>query len=159
MRKLYVVFAGLLLLAVVAQFYLAAVGAFDTAPNDESFAPHRSLGYVIMVLALLAIVVAAVARVPPRLIGLTSLIAGLVVIQSLIRVVAEALGESGDTTTAAGRLVFGMHALNGLAILAAAASVFRGARALASSDPTIVSARMPGAAASPAASKPSRSEP
>ena len=45
MRKVFAVLATLLVLVVVAQFFLAASGAFDTAPNDESFQPHRALGY------------------------------------------------------------------------------------------------------------------
>jgi hypothetical protein len=157
MRRLYVGFAGLLLLAVLAQFYLAATGAFDTAPKDESFAPHRMLGYLIMILALLATVVAALARMPGRLTGLTSLIAGLVLIQSLIRALADALGDSDDTTTAAGRVVFGLHALNGLAILALAGKVLRRARSLAATAPAAVSKRVPGVAASAARSEPSQS--
>ena len=133
-RRLYVGFAGLLLMAVLAQFYLAAVGGFDTAPKDEAFAPHRALGFVLIVLALLATLIGALIRIPGRLIGLTSLVAGLVVVQSVIRVVADAFGESGDASTAPGRVVFGLHALNGLAILAAAGTALRGARALAAVD-------------------------
>jgi hypothetical protein len=36
MRRVFAGLATLLVLVVVAQFFLAASGAFDTAPNDES---------------------------------------------------------------------------------------------------------------------------
>lgn len=135
MRKVYVAIATVLVLAVAAQFYLAALGAFDTAPRDESFAMHRSLGYAIVLLALLATVAAALARAPGRLVGRTAVIIGLVLVQSLIRVVADALGESADTTSTAGRVVFGLHALNALAIIALAGTVVRQARAHAAALP------------------------
>lgn len=128
MRKVFLGFAVLVLAAVVVQFYLAAVGAFDTAPNDEAFDAHAILGTVILLLAVLATIMAAVARLGGRLIGMTAGIAGLVLLQSLIRVLADALNDSGDTSSTAGTLVFGLHALNGLAILGLSARVLAEAR-------------------------------
>lgn len=113
MRKAFTGLAALLLLAVVAQFYLAASGAFDTAPIDESFQPHRTLGYVILVFAFVITIAAAVARMPRRLVGLAGLVTGLVIGQSVIREVARAFGEGSS----AGHLVFGLHAVNGLVIV------------------------------------------
>ncbi len=124
MRKAFTGLAILLLLAIVAQFFLAASGAFDTAPNDESFQPHRVLGYGVLLLAVLLTIVAAVARVPGRLIGMAGLVAGLTVLQSLIRAIAGAFGE----TTAAGALVFGLHAVNALVIIAVTMRIVRKAR-------------------------------
>ena len=46
-------------------------------PKDESFQTHRTLGYVIILFAVLLMVVAPLARVPGRLIGMTGLVAGL----------------------------------------------------------------------------------
>jgi hypothetical protein len=129
-RKVFAGLAVLLVLAVVAQFYLAASGAFDTAPKDESFQPHRSLGYGILLFAVLMTIVAALARVPGRLIGLTGLIAGLAFAQGLIRIIADAFGDTGDTSTTAGQFVFGLHAVNGLVIMAVAGIVAREARAV-----------------------------
>ena len=129
MRRVFAVLATLLVLAVVAQFFLAASGAFDTAPNDESFQPHRALGYVIVLFAVLLTIVAALARMPGRLIGMTGLVAGLAVVQGVIRAVAGAFNDTGDTSTTAGQLVFGLHAVNGLVILAGG-TVARRARAL-----------------------------
>jgi hypothetical protein len=142
MRKVFAGFAILLTLAVVAQFYFAASGAFDTAPNDESFEIHRLLGYGIMLFAVLMTIVGALARMPGRLIGMSGLIALLALVQGLIRALADAFGDSGDTSTTTGRLVFGLHAVNALVILALAVTVARQARA--SLRPT-VTARVSGA--------------
>jgi hypothetical protein len=128
LRRIFAGLATLLVLAVVAQFFLAASGAFDTAPKDESFQAHRSLGYGIVLFAVLLTVVAAMARMPGRLIGMTGLVAGLAVLQSLIRALAGAFDDTGDTSTTAGQLVFGLHAINGLIILAVATAVARQAR-------------------------------
>jgi hypothetical protein len=126
-RKVFAWSAALLVVVIVVQFFLAASAAFDTAPKDESFQSHRALGYGIVVIALLVTVLAAVARVPGRLVGMTGLIAGLAVVQGLIRALAGAFGETGR----AGPLVFGLHAVNALAIMALAMTVTRTARTLA----------------------------
>ena len=136
MRKVFAGLAGLLVLAVVAQFFLAASGAFDTAPKDESFQSHRALGSGIVLFAILLTIVAALARLPGRLIGMTALVAGLTVVQSLIRSLASAFDDTGDTSTTAGQLVFGVHAVNGLIILALAGNIARRARALSRSAVT-----------------------
>ncbi len=123
----------MLVLVVVAQFFLAASGAFDTAPNDESFQTHRALGDGIVLFAILLTIVAALARMPGRLIGMTALVAGLTVVQMVIAVLAKAFNDTGDTSTTAGKLVFGLHGVNGLIILAVAGTVARQARALSRS--------------------------
>ncbi|MER7083302.1 hypothetical protein SAMN02982929_00172 [Saccharopolyspora kobensis] len=127
MRKVFAVLAALLLLAVIVQFYLAASGAFDAAPIEESFEPHRLLGNVVLGYSVVLTVFAAVARVPGRLIGMTGLVAGLVLVQSLIREVANALGDASS----AGHLVFGLHAINGLVIVSLIATIARRARQIA----------------------------
>jgi hypothetical protein len=89
---------------------------------------------IIPALSILATIAAAVARVPGRLIGLTILPLGLVVVQMLIIGVGTALsdGSTGDkTTTPAALAVLGLHAINGLAIMAVSGTVFRQALALA----------------------------
>src|SRR5262245_20547861 len=103
MRKAFAALATLLLLVVIAQFFFAATGAFSTAPNDESFRTHRALGYVIFLLPVVMVAVAALARIPGRLIGMTALVSGLTTVQVVIAMVAKAFGE--NTTT--GQLVFG----------------------------------------------------
>ncbi|MFI7549156.1 DUF6220 domain-containing protein [Verrucosispora sp. WMMD703] len=127
MKKLFAGLASLLLLAEVAQFYLAASGAFDSAPIEEAFSPHRFLGYLILFSAVVLVVVSAIARMPGRVIGRTALVAGLVLIQSLIREVARSFGEGSET----GHLIFGVHAVNGLIIVGATIWVVREARQIA----------------------------
>jgi hypothetical protein len=124
MRKAFTGLVTLLLLVLIGQFFLAASGAFDdTAPNDESFQPHRALGYGIILFAVVVTIVAAVARMPGRLIGMTGLVAGLALIQSVIRVLADAFGD-------AGQIVFGLHAVNGLVMVAVLGRIVRQARGL-----------------------------
>jgi uncharacterized protein DUF6220 len=132
MRKVFAALATLLMLAVAAQFFLAAMGAFDTAPKDESFQPHRVLGYGILVFAVALTLFAAVARLPGRLIGMTGLVAGLILLQGVIREIANAFGEGGSTSTV-GELVFGLHAVNGLIIVTVVGTIFHRARELARS--------------------------
>jgi hypothetical protein len=133
LRRVFALLTTLQVLVVVAQFFLAASGAFDTAPIDESFQPHRALGYGIILFAIVLTIVAALARMPGRLIGMTGLVAGLGVVQSLIRRTADALNGTADTSTTAGKLIFGLHAVNGLIILTVAVTVARRARALSRS--------------------------
>ena len=142
MRRVFAGLAALLALVIVVQFYLAASGAFSTAPKDESFRPHRALGYVIFLLPVVMTIVAALARMPGRLIGMAALVAGLTVVQVVIAVLAAAFDDSGNTSTTAGQLVFGLHGINGLIILALAMAVARRARALPRSA---VTARRAGA--------------
>ena len=125
MRRVFAALAACELLAVVAQFFLAAGGAFDTAPNEESFQAHRLLGAGIILLAVLVTVVAAAARMPGRLIAMSGLLAGLAVVQVVIGAIATAFDGAGGSSTTAGELVFGLHALNGLAILAVAVRIVR----------------------------------
>jgi hypothetical protein len=155
LRRLFALLATLQVLVVVSQFFLAASGAFDTAPIDEAFQPHRALGYGIILFAILLTIVAALARMPGRLIGMTGLVAGLGVVQSLIRAIADALNGTGDTSTTAGKLIFGLHAVNGLIILAVAVTVARQARAPSRSA---VAERPAGAGASGSAAGPAQPE-
>lgn len=133
MRKVFAALATLLMLAVVLQFLLAGSGAFDSAPKDESFQPHRALGYGILLFAVLLTLIAALAGMPGRLIGMAGLVAGLVLVQGVIRAIASAFGETGDSTSTAGELIFGLHAVNGLIIMAVVGRILRQARQLSSS--------------------------
>jgi heme A synthase len=123
-RRSFTGLALLLMLAVVIQFFLAASGAFDSARGEESFRAHRVLGFGIVLIALLAAIAAAVARLPGRLAAMSGLVAGLAVLQSVIRAIAAAFEDAGRST-AAGELIFGLHAVNGLAILAVVMTIVR----------------------------------
>jgi len=129
MRKVFSGLAGLMMLAVVVQFFLAGSGAFDTAPNEEAFRPHRALGYAVLLLAVVLTLFAALARMPGRIIGLSCLVVGLTILQPVITMLAKAFGDSGDTTTA-GQLVFGLHAVNALVIMAVLRVILQQSRAL-----------------------------
>lgn len=127
MKRAFTGVTALTMLAVVVQFFLAAVGAFDTAPKEEAFEPHRTLGYLILLLAIVVTVTGALAKVPARLIGMSGLVVGLTLLQPVIAAVAGAFDESG-TSTLAGELVFGLHAVNGLAIMGVLGTVARRSR-------------------------------
>jgi cytochrome b561 len=127
MRKVFTALAALLLVAIVVQFFLAAGGAFDTASTEEAFQPHRALGNGIFALAILVTIAAAIARVPGRLMGLSGLVAALILVQSLIREVAKSLGDDAST----GHLVFGLHGVNGLLILGVTGMILLRTRQLA----------------------------
>ena len=130
MRRAFAGLATLQVLVLVTQFFLAASGAFDTAPKDESFRMHAALGFAIVLIAVVTTVVAAVARMPGRLVAMTGLVAGLAVLQPVLRAIAAVFDEAGGTTTA-GELVFGLHAVNALAMLALSGTVARRSRQLA----------------------------
>jgi hypothetical protein len=145
MRRVFVVVAGLLFAATVVQFYLAAVGAFDRPQDDDSFALHNLNGrLVIPLLAILTTVAAALARAPGRLIGMSLAPLGLVVVQVLIIVVGNVIsGGSDEDTGTAGLIVFGLHALNGFAVVATAEAVLRRARAHAAGKKSTVDTAQP----------------
>jgi Family of unknown function (DUF6220) len=127
MRRAFTGATSLLGLAVVVQFFLAGSGAFDNAPRDVAFAAHRGLGYLILLLALVVTIMGTLLRVPARLVGMAGLATGLILLQPVIAGVADALDDPGVTTTA-GRLVFGLHAVNGLVIVAVLGNLFARAR-------------------------------
>lgn len=145
MRKTFSALAALLMLVVLAEFYFAASGAFGAATDDTAYRPHHLLGYVIFLLPLLMAAVAALGRMPGRLIATTTLVAGLTGVQVVIAKVARAFGDAGDG--AIGGLVFGLHAIGGLALVAVVAVVARQAWTLSRSTQT---ARGTGAAEAPA---------
>ena len=134
MRKVFVVLSGVLFAAVLAQFYLAAVGAFARPSGDRSFALHDLNGTVLIpLLSLLATGAAALARAPRRVVGLAALPLGLVIVQVLIVLAGVAVDGTEDRTTSAGLAILGLHALGGLATMAAAGLLLRRARQFAAS--------------------------
>ncbi|HEV8191550.1 MAG TPA: DUF6220 domain-containing protein, partial [Ktedonobacterales bacterium] len=103
MRWTYVVYAWIILAAVVMQFFLAGLGVFAGASN---FQTHASFGYTISFVMLLGLVLAFAARLPWKTIGLTALLPVLVGLQSAF----VAFRDSGLAGLAA------LHVINGLAI-------------------------------------------
>ena len=134
MRKVYVALTGLLVVSVVTQFYFAAFGVFTAPENDSQFILHLANGrFVLPILCLLCIAAAAIARAPGRLIGLTALPFGLLLLQTVLFIVAGLAGASPEKTNLAGQIILGLHAVNGLCILAVSILVFLRARAFARS--------------------------
>ncbi|MEH1123658.1 DUF6220 domain-containing protein [Micromonospora sp. CPCC 206061] len=132
MRMAYVVLTRLVGVAILVQFYFAAVGAFDRPQEDDSYSLHSINGMVVIpVLVLLATATAALLRAPGKLIGLTVAPLGLVVVQVLIIVLGNAVsgGADGDTTPA-GLAILALHAVNGLVTMAVAGMAARRAREL-----------------------------
>jgi hypothetical protein len=142
MRRAYVGLVGLLLASGAMQFHFAAVGAFTRPQTDDSFSLHLTNGRIVFpLLGVLVIGAAALARAPGRLIGLTSLPLALGIGQSLIVVLGNAIGGATEQrTTALSLAILGLHAVNGLVIIAVAGAVMRQARALLASDTAAVTA-------------------
>jgi hypothetical protein len=92
------------------QFFLAGYGAIGTGTPSEAFALHIYNGRLLAVLILLSIPIAALARPGGRVVGMTGILFGLMIVQSLI----AAVSVGG---TVAGQLVFGLHAINALIIM------------------------------------------
>jgi hypothetical protein len=138
MRRVYVGIVGLLLASGVLQFYFAAVGAFARPRTDDSFSLHLANGRIVFpLLAVLAIGVAALAKAPGRLIGLTSAPLGLAILQTLIIVVGNAIGGATEQrTTPLALAILGLHAINGMIIMGVTSTVMARARALLSA-PTV----------------------
>ena len=100
--------ARLIAAAVVVQFFLAGAGAFGAS----SYAPHKVLGSVLLVLAGVEVLLALVARSFVRHSALLLLVVAVQV----------ALGVLGSDTSA----WFGaVHAVNALAVMGAAATLAR----------------------------------
>ncbi|MGS0684061.1 DUF6220 domain-containing protein [Nakamurella sp. GG22] len=132
MRKVYVAITGLLMVSVILQFYFAAFGVFTAPDNDSQFILHQMNGRIVLpVLCLLSIAAAAAARAPGRLIGLTAIPFGLLILQTVLFIIAGLAGASEDRTNLAGQLILGLHAINGLCVLGTSILVFLRARQFA----------------------------
>ncbi|SCF12898.1 hypothetical protein GA0070607_5884 [Micromonospora coriariae] len=135
MRKAFVIASALLLISFALQFVFAAVGAFTKPAGDGAYALHSVNGMaVIPVLTLLTILLAVLAKAPGRLIGLTILPLGLVVVQALMAGLANGSTDAAGASTPLGLTIAGLHAVNGIVAVHVVVGVLRGARKLA--DPT-----------------------
>jgi hypothetical protein len=139
-RKAYLGMSGVVLLAVLAQFYFAAFGAFSIPRDHGSFEMHSVNGVLVIPLASLLTTAAAVAaRAPGRLAGLAAAPFGLVVVQILIFVLVHLVTEmTMEQSTPGAQWILGLHALNGLAIVTVAVlGVVRARRFVRSAAPLI----------------------
>lgn len=135
-RLVYMILCHLVAVDVALQFYFAAVGAFTKPANDSQYILHQLNGRIVMpLLMLLAILFAAIARAPGRLIGFTALPLALLILQNLIIVLSDVSSPSDDKSSVAGEIIFGLHGLNGLIILGVSAVLVRRSRQFAKSTP------------------------
>ena len=131
MRKSFVIVSALSLLAFALQFVFAAVGAFTRPAGDGSYVLHSLNGMaVIPALVLLSTLFAALAKAPGRLVALTILPLGLVVVQVLLAALPDAFEDASGTSTPLGLTIAGLHAVNGIVAVHVAVAVLRGARRL-----------------------------
>ena len=97
MQTLYKWWAGLLLVAVVLQVGLAGYGAFyvahkvdgdgksiDTDGFEDGFGIHMGFGYLVVLLILVGLIIAAVAGVRGRQLGRAGALFGLGILQILL---------------------------------------------------------------------------
>ncbi|HEX7835221.1 MAG TPA: DUF6220 domain-containing protein [Pseudolysinimonas sp.] len=134
MRKAYFVITILLLIAVVAQFYFAALGVFGPeGEDDELFIFHRIFGSMVLpALSVLAVVFAALSRAGARTVLLAALPIVLIGVQYLLFVLGGVIGRWEDEHhTVGGAVILGLHAVNALAIMGAIIRLVVGARAQA----------------------------
>ncbi|MGW2627378.1 DUF6220 domain-containing protein [Micromonospora taraxaci] len=132
MRKALVIVSALLLVAFAVQFVLAAVGGFTRPAGEDAYALHSVNGMaVIPILTVFTALFAALAKAPGKIIGLAILPIGLVVLQPLIAMLAEASTDTSGVSTPLGLTIGGLHALNGIIAVHVVVSVHRAARQLA----------------------------
>src|SRR3954447_22016099 len=116
MRKVFIITSTVVLAAVLAQFYLAGVGAFSRPATADAWSAHRAGALGVLALALLNTVVAALARAGGRIIALAALPIGLVFVQFVLVGIGNALGASPTDRTGLPLYVVALHAVNGLAV-------------------------------------------
>ena len=106
-RSAFPFVAGLFTACAVIQVFLAGLGVFD---DELAFITHRNFGYLFSWLTIVMVILALVGRMPRRFAGLSALLFGLFILQSVF----VALRESMPAVAA-------LHPLNGFLILAVGA--------------------------------------
>lgn len=103
-RSAFPFVAGLFAVCAIIQVFLAGLGVFD---DPSSFATHRDFGYVIELIPIVMLVLALVGGMPRRFAGLSALLFGLFILQSVFVAMRESMPA-----------VAALHPLNGFLILA-----------------------------------------
>ena len=109
--------ASLLVVGLVLQVFLAGLGVFD---DPTFFLTHRDTGYTLELVALVVLVTAATARAGRSQVGLSALVFGLFLLQSVFVAVR-----------ASAPAVASLHPVNGFLILFVAIVIARRAWAFA----------------------------
>ncbi len=134
MRKAYFVITVLLLIAVVIQFYFAALGVFGPqGETDNLYLFHRINGSAVLpILSLLAVLFAALSKAGARTVWLSALPILLIAVQYLLFIVGGLVGGGDeDNPTVGSAIILGLHAVNGLAIMGTIITLMGRARARA----------------------------
>ena len=105
-RTALAVVAWLFAVCIVVQVFLAGLGVFD---SPTAFATHRDFGYTFGLLTLVMVVIAAVGRLPRRLIGLSA----LTLLQYALQSVFIAFRQDMPVVAA-------LHPVNGMLLLVVA---------------------------------------
>lgn len=113
--------AGLIMVSLLVQFYLAGVGTFGAS----SFEAHRIVGNAVGLPILLLLILELAGRTGRRQIGLSALLLLLYVVQATLPAFRESLPY-----------VSALHAINALALMGVTAAVMRAERAVGASRPT-----------------------
>jgi uncharacterized protein DUF6220 len=88
-RDLHRYLLSIFMLGVVVQFFLAGLGVFKVTGGaseqrfDDVFAPHRALGNVLFVVAIVVLLAAVVARLPRARVAVSAALVVLVFLQSV----------------------------------------------------------------------------
>jgi hypothetical membrane protein len=109
--RIHMVLGGITMLLIVLQFFLAGVGIFGAGDIDM----HRSVGYLIAVLAAILLLLALAGTLGQKRILFSALLLVLMIVQI-------ALIESDEPW------VMAFHPLNGLLILGAGSEMMRHGR-------------------------------
>ncbi|MBO0981658.1 DUF6220 domain-containing protein [Microbacterium sp. SD291] len=130
MRKVFFVNSILVLAGIATQYYLAAVGVFSH--SEDGFTPHGNNGRMILpILFILLIVFAAVSRAGKRIVWLSVLMLGLLIIQTLIFILTGLIFGIGPETVnppIASVLTVSLHAVNPLIMIGVGLVIARHAR-------------------------------
>lgn len=103
-RSAFPFVAGLFAVCAIIQVFLAGLGVFD---DPATFETHRDFGYTIELLPIVMLVLALVGGMPRRYAGLSALLFGLFILQSVFVQLRESMPA-----------VAALHPLNGFLILA-----------------------------------------
>ena len=103
-RSAFPFVAGLFTACAVIQVFLAGLGVFD---DPSAFITHRDFGYMFSLLPLVMLALALVGGLPRRFAGLSALLFGLFILQSVFVAMRESMPA-----------VAALHPLNGFLILA-----------------------------------------
>ena len=118
MRTAYRIAAILTTLVIIVQFFLAGLGAFHDVRTGETdyFSAHEKLGYVIAALSIVLLVVAALARMGGRAVGM---VAFLFVLAGPVQILLADAGTEHSEVWGA------LHAMVGALILGFCATLIR----------------------------------